>query len=213
MKFYRALSYHFQVKNVEISQNQPTLILASSSPYRRELLARLQVMFLCQSPVIDETALAGENATALVMRLSEEKARKVAMSHPAAIIIGSDQVALLNDQILTKPDSHEKARQQLEQACGQNVIFNTGLCVFNAATGSVQVDCVPYSVKFRTLDTNEIEHYLEKEKPYDCAGSFKSEGLGVSLLEKMSGDDPTALIGLPLIRLSQMLRNEGIALP
>ncbi len=198
---------------MEINQNQPTLILASSSPYRRELLARLQVKFLCQSPVIDETALDGENAIALVMRLSEAKARKVAKSYPAAIVIGSDQVALLNNQILVKPGNHDKARQQLEQACGKNVIFNTGLCVFNATTGSVQIDCIPYSVKFRSLDVNEIERYLEKEKPYDCAGSFKSEGLGASLLEKMSGDDPTALIGLPLIRLSQMLRNEGIALP
>lgn len=213
MEFYHVLSYHFQVKNVEISQNQPTLILASSSSYRRELLARLQVKFLCLSPDIDETALDGENATTLVMRLSEEKARKVAKSHPAAIVIGSDQVALLNDQILVKPGNHEKARQQLEQVCGQNVVFNTGICVFNATTGSVQIDCIPYSVKFRSLDVNEIERYLAKEKPYDCAGSFKSEGLGVSLLEKMSGDDPTALIGLPLIRLSQMLRNEGIALP
>jgi len=198
---------------VKISQNQPTLILASSSPYRRDLLARFQIPFICQSPVIDETALDSENATGLVMRLSEQKARKVAMSHPAAIIIGSDQVAMLNDQILAKPGSHEKARQQLERVSGQNVVFNTGLCVINAATNSVQIDCIPYSVKFRVLDANEIESYLAKEKPYDCAGSFKSEGLGVSLLEKMSGDDPAALIGLPLIRLSQMLRNEGIALP
>lgn len=198
---------------MKISQIQPTLILASSSPYRRELLSRFQIPFLSQSPAIDETALDGEDARALVLRLSEQKARKVAESHPAAIVIGSDQVAMINDQILSKPGVHKQAVQQLQQLAGQQVVFNTGLCVFNAATGTTQLDCIPYSVTFRTLDADEIERYLEKEKPYDCAGSFKSEGMGVTLLDKMSGDDPSALIGLPLIRLSQMLRNEGVALP
>ena len=198
---------------MKISQIQPTLILASSSPYRREMLSRLQIPFICQIPDIDETVLDGEDADSLVKRLSEQKARKVAVSHPDAIIIGSDQVALLNDQIIAKSGNHDRARQQLEKLAGRNVVFKTGLCVLNAATSSVQLDCIPYYVKFRLLDTGEIQRYLEKEKPYDCAGSFKSEGLGVTLLEKMSGDDPAALIGLPLIRLSHMLRNEGIALP
>src|SRR3990172_6400483 len=185
-------SSQFSGNKVGNNKNQPALILASSSPYRQELLARLKIPFLCQSPEIEETTLDGEDAVAAVMRLSEQKARKIAAFHPAAIIIGSDQVALLNDCILTKPGNHDKARQQLEQLSGQNVVF---------------------AVKFRKLDAGEIEHYLSKETPYDCAGSFKSEGLGISLLEKMTGDDPTALIGLPLIRLSAMLRNEGIALP
>jgi MAF protein len=198
---------------VENHQNQPALILASSSPYRRELLSRLQLPFRCLSPAVDETALENEDAAALVMRLSERKARKVAESHPAAIVIGSDQVAVLNERILTKPGGHAQALLQLQQLAGQEVIFMTGLCVFNAASGAVQLDCMPYTVRFRALATDEIERYLQTEKPYDCAGSFKSEGLGVSLLEKMSGDDPATLIGLPLIRLCQMLRNEGIALP
>jgi MAF protein len=195
------------------NKNQPVLMLASSSPYRQELMARLKIPFLCQSPDIDETALEGEGATALVMRLSERKARKIAEFHPAAIIIGSDQIAQLNGQILTKPGNHNMARQQLAQMSSQNVIFNTGLCVVNARSGSIQTDLVPFAVKFRKLDADEIERYLSAEKPYNCTGSFKSEGLGISLLEKMTGDDPTALIGLPLIKLSMMLRNEGIALP
>ncbi|OGT67256.1 MAG: septum formation protein Maf [Gammaproteobacteria bacterium RIFCSPLOWO2_02_FULL_47_50] len=206
-------SSQFSGNKVGNNKNQPALILASSSPYRQELLARLKIPFLCQSPEIEETTLDGEDAVAAVMRLSEQKARKIAAFHPAAIIIGSDQVALLNDCILTKPGNHDKARQQLEQLSGQNVVFNTGLCVVNAKSGSIQTGYVPFAVKFRKLDAGEIEHYLSKETPYDCAGSFKSEGLGISLLEKMTGDDPTALIGLPLIRLSAMLRNEGIALP
>lgn len=195
------------------NKNQPVLILASASPYRQELLTRLKIPFFCQSPEIDETALDGEDATALVMRLSEQKAMKIAEFHPAAIIIGSDQVALLNDHILTKPGNHDQARRQLEQLSGQNVVFNTGLCVVNAKSGAIQTGYIPFAVKFRELAADEIERYLIMEKPYNCAGSFKSEGLGISLLEKMTGDDPTALIGLPLIRLSVMLRNEGIALP
>lgn len=198
---------------MEKNQNQPALILASSSPYRRELLSRLQIPFLSLSPDLDETALEGEDASALVLRLSEKKARKIAESRSGAIIIGSDQVALLNQRILTKPGGHTQAKQQLIQLSGQTVAFITGLCVLNAVTGSVQSDYVPYYVTFRELGTKEIEHYLQKETPYDCAGSFKSEGLGVTLLEKMSGDDPSALIGLPLIRLCQMLRAEGIDLP
>ena len=195
------------------SKNQLSLVLASSSPYRQELLARLKIPFLCQSPDIDESALDGEDAGALVIRLSEKKARKIAASNPVAIIIGSDQVALLNNQILTKPGDHDMARQQLVRLSGQNVVFITGLCVINARTGSIQSCYVPFAVKFRELDAKEIERYLIKEKPYNCAGSFKAEGLGISLLEKMTGDDPTALIGLPLIRLSNILRNEGVDLP
>ena len=195
------------------NNNQPVLILASSSPYRKELLTRLKIPFLCQSPGIDETAQDGEDAKSLVLRLAEQKARKIAESHPAAIIIGSDQIALLNDHILTKPGNHDMARKQLAKMSGQNVIFNTSICVVNAVTGSIQTGHVPFTVKFRELDADEIDRYLNTEKPYNCTGSFKSEGLGITLLENMTGDDPTALIGLPLIQLSVMLRNEGIALP
>jgi len=206
-------SGQFPGNKVGNNKNQAGLILASSSPYRQELMARLKIPFLCQDPEIDETVLADEEATALVVRLSELKARKIAETHPAAIIIGSDQVACLNNHILTKPGGHDKARRQLEQLSGQSVIFNTGLCVVNARSGSIQTGQVPFAVKFRELDADEIERYLTTEKPYDCAGSFKSEGLGISLLEEMTGDDPTALIGLPLIRLCVMLRKEGVALP
>lgn len=193
-------------------KNQQTLILASSSPYRQELLARLKIPFICKSPEIDESPLVGEEATALVLRLAEKKARKIAESSPVAIIIGSDQVASLNKHILNKPGDHSQARQQLAQLSGEDVVFYTGLCVINTSTGSIQTGCIPFAVKFRALTAEEIERYLTLEKPYNCAGSFKSEGLGITLLERMTGDDPTALVGLPLIHLSNMLRNEGILL-
>ncbi len=169
--------------------------------------------FRCEIPDINEIPIDGESAEQLVRRLAESKARKVAEQYHAVIVIGSDQVVLLDKEILAKPVTHDKAKTQLERLSNQCVCFITGLCVINTGSQSVQIDCIPYFVKFRKLEANEIERYLKKEQPYDCAGSFKSEGLGVSLLEKMTGDDPTALIGLPLIRLSEMLRNEGITLP
>jgi MAF protein len=187
-----------------------TLVLASTSPYRRELLERLGIPFETASPNVDETKVDGETPEQLVKRLSETKARAVAVDFPDALIIGSDQVAVLDDQILGKPGNHETAVQQLSNASGKNVLFFTGLCLLNNATGKTQTSVDIFSVKFRQLSASQIENYLQREKPYDCAGSFKSEGLGISLFKKMEGDDPNALIGLPLITLVNMLSVEGV---
>lgn len=186
------------------------LVLASTSPYRRELLQRLGLPFDCQRPDCDESPLHGETAPDLVRRLARDKARSVAVHCPDSVIIGSDQVATLDDMILTKPGSHERAVAQLSAASGREVTFFTGLCVINTADNSEQLDVIPYSVIFRDLSPTQIETYIEREQPLDCAGSFKSEGLGVALFEKMSGDDPAALIGLPLIRLVSMLEQAGL---
>jgi MAF protein len=190
------------------------LLLASSSPYRRELLARLQLPFNWQSPSIDEARHVGEAATDLVKRLAEEKARALATSHPNHLIIGSDQVAVLGDgQILGKPHDLERAQAQLRAASGGSVTFLTGLALLNSANGLCQVDCVPFTVHFRRLDETQILRYLQREQPFDCAGSFKSEGLGITLFGSTEGEDATSLIGLPLIRLVDMLQNEGIEIP
>ncbi|MFI8609244.1 Maf family protein [Pseudomonas sp. NPDC077649] len=190
------------------------LLLASSSPYRRELLARLQLPFSWQSPSIDETHRPDETATELVKRLAEEKARVLATSHPNHLIIGSDQVAALDDgQILGKPHDLERAQAQLRAASGSSVTFLTGLALLDSASGRCQVDCVPFTVHFRQLDEAQILRYLQREQPFDCAGSFKSEGLGISLFRSTEGEDATSLIGLPLIRLVDMLLNEGIEIP
>jgi MAF protein len=190
------------------------LLLASSSPYRRELLARLQLPFSWQSPSIDETHRPDETATELVKRLAEEKARVLAASHPNHLIIGSDQVAALDDgQILGKPHDLERAQAQLRAASGSSVTFLTGLALLDSASGRCQVDCVPFTVHFRQLDEAQILRYLQREQPFDCAGSFKSEGLGISLFRSTEGEDATSLIGLPLIRLVDMLLNEGIEIP
>jgi len=189
------------------------LVLASSSPYRRQLLQRLGLDFQSRSPAIDESHKEGETAEDLVTRLALEKARCMTKVYPDAVIIGSDQVAILADEILTKPGDHDRAVTQLEKLSGNEVRFLTGVCVLNAASGREYSDIVPCYVSFRTLKEEEIERYLLAEKPYDCAGSFKSEGLGVSLLQSMRADDPTALIGLPLIRLAGMLREEGFNVP
>lgn len=186
------------------------LVLASTSPYRRELLERLGLPFKTISPSIDETALPDETPEQLVKRLAESKARAVASDYPDSLIIGSDQVAVLNNKILGKPGNHEKATQQLRNASGQKVTFQTGLCLLNTRTDNCQIIVEPFSVVFRKLTDEQIENYLQREKPYDCAGSFKSEGLGISLFEKMAGDDPNALIGLPMIALVTMLTNEGL---
>lgn len=188
------------------------LVLASSSPYRRELLDRLGLEYLTVSPAIDETALPGETPDALVERLAEQKARKVAETHQG-LIIGSDQVATVDDDILGKPGNHENAVAQLTRLSGQRVTFHTGLCLLDTAHHEAQVDVVPFTVQFRSLSAEQIERYLQREQPYNCAGSFKSEGLGITLFEKMLGDDPTALIGLPLIRLTAMLAKAGIDFP
>lgn len=189
------------------------LVLASSSPYRRELLTRLRQPFTWSAPAIDETPHPGESAAALVRRLAESKARALAESHPEHLIIGSDQVAVLGGQILGKPHDFARARAQLLAANGASVTFLTGLAVLNSATGDCQVDAIPFSVHFRHLSDEQITRYLEAEQPYDCAGSFKAEGLGVSLFRATEGEDATSLVGLPLIRLVSMLNNQGLSIP
>ena len=194
--------------------NRPAIILASSSPFRRELLGRLQLPVDCQSPDIDETGDSGESPWHLVRRLAEAKAMAIAGQCQApTLVIGSDQVAVLDDVILGKPGDADNARQQLQRMRGCRIDFLTGLCLLNTQTTSRQIDVIPYSVKFRDYDDAAIERYIAAEQPFNCAGSFRSEALGVTLLESMSGSDPTALIGLPLIRLCEMLRQEGQALP
>ncbi len=186
------------------------LILGSSSPFRAEVLAKLNINFIQASPDIDEARQSNESAEALVKRLSAEKAHAIAIAYPDALIIGSDQVAVLDGEILGKPHTHEKAQQQLKSASGKTVRFMTGLTLLNSRTQSVQTVMEPFDVQFRSLEQNEIDYYLEQEKPYNCAGSFKSEGLGISLFEKLDGNDPNSLIGLPLIQLVKMLKVEGI---
>ena len=189
------------------------LLLASSSVYRRDLLSRLCLPFSCSSPDIDESHRPGESAVELVKRLSLEKARALAVSHPNHLIIGSDQVAVLDGQIIGKPHTHTKAHQQLTSASGASVSFLTGLTLLNSRTGHHQTDCTPFTVHMRTLSAEQIERYLLAEQPYDCAGSFKAEGLGVSLFQRTEGDDATSLVGLPLIRLVDMLLAQGVAIP
>jgi len=189
------------------------LLLASSSPYRRELLSRLRLPFEWASPDIDEQPRPGEGARELAMRLAEAKARALRASHPEHLIIGSDQVAVLDDQLIGKPGDHARASAQLRAASGRRVSFLTGLALLNSATGHCQVDCVAFHVDFRELDDALIERYLRAEQPYDCAGSFKAEGLGISLFRRTEGEDSTSLIGLPLIRLIDMLLAEGVQVP
>lgn len=188
------------------------LILGSTSPYRRELMQRLQTPFVTAAPDIDETRLAGESARDMVLRLSLAKARKVAEQHLDALIIGSDQCAVLHTQVIGKPGNHENAVKQLQNSSGQTVDFLTGLCLYDSRDDSYQLDVVPFSVDFRELTDTEIDRYLRKDQPYNCAGSFRSESLGITLFQRMYGDDPTALMGLPLIRLSQMLQQAGVDL-
>ena len=186
------------------------LILASSSPFRRELLSRLMIPYELVAPEVDETARPGELPQALVERLAIAKAQAVAAKHPQALIIGSDQVAVHAGEIVGKPLTHERAVAQLKIASGKTVTLYTGLALINSATGRVQSEVVPYRVLFRSLSDAQIENYLRKEQPYHCAGSVKSEGLGVALLERFEGEDPATLIGLPLIRLIRMLEHEGL---
>ena len=192
---------------------QRTLVLASTSPFRRELLQRLGLAFVTLSPDVDETRRDGESAESLVRRLAEAKARAAQKQYPDALIIGSDQVAVCESDVLGKPGSHEHARRQLARLAGHRVSFLTGLCLFDAAAGKARVDLVPYHVVFRPLTEQQIERYLLAEQPYNCAGSFKSEGLGISLFQSMEGEDPNALIGLPLIRLVSWLNEAGVAVP
>ena len=187
------------------------LILASSSIYRRELLTRLQLPFTCISPEVDEMSLANELPQETALRLAQLKAKKVSLSHPNALIIGCDQVATLDNIQLGKPLNHANASKQLRMMRGREVVFHSALCLYNPITGNMQAEVVPYLVQFRDLSDAQIENYLTKEQPYYCAGSAKSEGLGIAIIEKMTGEDPNALIGLPLIKLVGMLKNENIS--
>lgn len=189
------------------------VVLGSTSRYRRELLQRLGLPFEVAAPEVDETPLPDETPAAIAQRLALAKARAVAERFPEAVVIGSDQVADLAGEPLGKPGTHERAVQQLHRMRGKTVVFQTALAVVCRASGFERQDIAPVRVVFRDLDDGEIERYLRIEQPYDCAGSAKSEGLGIALLERIDSDDPTALVGLPLIRTCQMLRAAGVRLP
>jgi septum formation protein len=188
----------------------PRLILASTSRYRRELLQRLRLPFDVKPSAVDESPRPGEPPAELALRLALDKARAVATQHPHAVVIGADQVADLDGQPLGKPGNHERARAQLQSMRGRSVVFQTAVAVLRPATGFESAVCVPVTVRFRMLSDDEIERYLRLEQPYDCAGSAKCETLGIALLEAIHSDDPTALVGLPLIRTSMLLRAAGL---
>ena len=191
-------------------KKMPQLVLGSSSIYRQEQLRRLQIPFEITSPAIDETPLAGEAPEITALRLAEAKARAVAATYTDALIIGADQVAVLENMQLGKPLNHDNAVKQLQLMRGKEVVFYSALSLFNSRNNQIQTRVVPSYVKFRSLSDQQIENYLNKEKPYHCAGSAKSEGLGIVLIERMTGDDPNALAGLPIIALVDMLTNEGV---
>lgn len=195
------------------TQASRPLILASTSRYRRELLSRLGLVFDAVAPEVDETPAPGESPRPLAERLALAKAREVARRHPEALVIGADQVADLHGEPLGKPGNHERATAQLQRMSGQTVVFQTALTVCCVATGFEQSDLAAVRVRFRPLDAGEIERYLRAEQPYDCAGSAKSEGLGIALLDAIDSDDPTALVGLPLIRTARLLRAAGMVIP
>ena len=191
---------------------QHSLILASSSVYRRELLERLHIPFTVLSPDVDETALPNESPETTALRLAQSKALKIGEAHPDTLIIGCDQVATLDNIQLGKPLTHDNAVKQLCLMRGRIVSFHSALCLYNSKSRNMQAEVVTYEVKFRDLSDVEIENYLLKEQPYHCAGSAKSEGLGIAIIEWMRGDDPNALIGLPLIKLIDMLKSEGVVI-
>ena len=191
-------------------QSQPPLILASSSLIRKRVLAKIGIEFTAISPNIDESPLSEEAPEALVQRLSEEKARKVAHQYSNHLIIGSDQVAVVNNEIVGKPSNRAQAIKQLEAASGRIVSLYTGVALLNSGTGRIQVDVLPYRVQFRELTRAVIENYIDRDQPYDCGGSLRSEGLGIALLSKFEGEDPNILLGLPLIRLIDMLAEESV---
>ncbi|AJB81354.1 Maf family protein [Enterobacter hormaechei subsp. xiangfangensis] len=186
----------------------PNLVLASTSPYRRMLLEKLGIPFECAAPEVDETPQPGESPRHLVTRLAKEKAQSLAVRYPAHLIIGSDQVCVLDGEITGKPYTEEIACQQLLRARGSIVTFYTGLALYNSASGHLQTECEPFDVHFRHLSEQEIMDYVRRERPLNCAGSFKSEGLGIALFDKLDGRDSNTLVGLPLIALCQMLRRE-----
>ncbi len=188
----------------------PTLVLASTSPFRRELLNKLGIPFETAAPDIDESPLPGEEPESLVKRLSLEKAKAVAADYPQALIIGSDQVACVDNQVLGKPGAHQKAMQQLRLTSGKTVTFLTGLTLYDSASGNSRTLCEPFQAHLRELTDTQIDNYLQREQPYNCAGSFKSESLGIALFKRLEGEDPNALVGLPLIRLIEMLGQFGV---
>jgi septum formation protein len=188
----------------------PALILASSSAYRRELLSRLQLPFTADVPDIDESPQPGETPSATALRLAREKAAAVAWRHPGSLVIGSDQVATLDNLQIGKPGNHANALAQLQRMRGREVIFHTALCLWDGRNGSHQVEDIRTAVKFRDLPDAELDAYLRIEQPYDCAGSAKNEALGIAILERIDSSDPTALTGLPLIALTGMLRKAGV---
>ena len=198
---------------MKTQNSERPLILASSSPFRKSLLQRFQIEFDTDSPNIDETSLKDELPIDYVRRLSLAKAKAVAAKHSDPLIIASDQCSVLNGVISGKPGNHENAVKQLQVSSSNKVSFLTGLCLYDSHTGQYELDVIPLYVYFRNLHIEEIERYLLIEQPYECAGSFKAEGLGITLFKKLEGDDPTSLIGLPLIRLSEMLRDFGVKLP
>ena len=185
------------------------IILASTSSYRRALLEKLGIVFECAAPDVDETPEPGESPRHLVLRLAQAKAQSLAERYPHHLIIGSDQVCVLDGEITGKPHTEEKACQQLMRARGTIVTFYTGLALYNSASGHLQTECEPFDVHFRHLSEQEIVDYVRRERPLNCAGSFKSEGLGIALFDKLDGRDPNTLVGLPLIALCQMLRREA----
>ncbi|QCJ69824.1 septum formation inhibitor Maf [Providencia heimbachae] len=187
-----------------------SIILASTSEYRQALLKKLGLPFLAAAPNIDESPILNESAQALVTRLSQGKANALALQYPQHLIIGSDQVCVINEKIVGKPHSFDNAFKQLKAASGNKVTFYTGLCLLDTETGQFNVQCELFDVYFRPLSDVEITHYLHKEEPYQCAGSFKSEGLGIALFERLDGRDPNTLIGLPIILLLNMLRQHGV---
>ena len=195
------------------SEHRVQLILASSSPYRRTLLDRLGLSYAVAPPDCDETRWPEESAAACALRLARLKASTVADSHPDGLIIGSDQLAESRVGILGKPGGEATAVKQLSEMAGTVVTFHTGICLLDAASGRYEAEVVPYSVKLRALPNDAILRYVRKERPFDCAGGFKAEGLGIALFEWMRGDDPTALIGLPLIALTEMLQRAGVSVP
>lgn len=198
------------LRNCDPALHPPLIVLASSSPYRRSLLERLRLPFEVRTPAVEESPLPGESARDTALRLAQAKARAVAPDCPAALIIGSDQVAQLDGVALGKPGTHANAVAQLRAMRGKSVLFHTALALLNARTGALQAAEVPTTVRFRQYEDSEIERYLAAERPYNCTGSARIEGIGIVLVESVNSADPSALIGLPLIQLAAMLRNEGV---
>jgi len=202
--------YLINNKKSNMNLKKQSIILASTSPFRQQILEKICHSFTCVDPQVDEQSLSKESAPQLVARLSEAKARAVAKQCPNHLIIGGDQVAVIKDQIIGKPHNFDNAFNQLKQASGQIVTFYTGLCLYNSDSNRAQVVVEPFKVHFRTLSDEMITNYLTREQPYNCAGSFKSEGLGIALFSRLEGKDPNTLIGLPLISLIELFNNEGL---